>query len=184
MPRSDTGKGQVFSGEFLLSFVLFLTALILLLSLWTSSTRDVLTYERRKTMEELGVSAAEKLIRTPGYPDEWNASSVTSVGLANVSRILSPRKIIEFTKLTDDSSAGSCGAGSSYECNVHMLGIGGYDFSFNLTYLNGSTVVLDGYPASSGRFKVDEKEAVTITRTAILNDDIVRMYFTIWRAYV
>jgi hypothetical protein len=175
------GSGQVFSGEFILAFMAFMAALILLLNLWGTSTREVLNAESQATLEDYGVEAAEKLVRTPGTPLNWTSDDVLSIGLANESRRLMASKVLNFTHLMSDADTDLCGPESNYECNLYLLGIGGYNFHFNLTYLNKTQLVLDGMPAVTGRLPTAEQEEITVVRTALLNGEIVRMYFTVWR---
>ncbi|MBD3388770.1 MAG: hypothetical protein GF416_06850 [Candidatus Altiarchaeales archaeon] len=176
-------KGQVFSGEFLIAFMLFMAGLMLILHLWDLSTRDLFQAEDQRTMAEFGVEAAEKLIRTPGTPENWVLDNVTSLGLSNKSRVLVPYKLLEFKHFMDHGQTDLCSlpGGSNYECNLYLLGIGGYDFYFNLTYLNGSVVEVDGEAMGVGRVPSNDTEAMTITRTAVLDGEITRLYFTVWR---
>ncbi len=173
--------GQMFSGEFLIAFMIFLIAVILMISIWSNQTSDILLVEKRINLEESGVEASEKLLRTGGEPFFWNSSNVSSFGLANESRELMVDKILSFVELTRDNLTGHCSGGSNYECNLYLLGMGGNQFLFNLTDLGGATLNLANVSAVSGRPPENVTESVTITRTAILDGDIVRLYFTVWR---
>ena len=173
-------RGQVFSGEFIIGFLLFMACLALLLSLWDSSTRDILVAENLRSLEDHAVDAAEQLVRTPGFPAEWTVGNVTSVGLANESRVLSGRKLKEFVRYIRDNESNLCGSGSNYECNMHMLGVGGYYVYFNISYFNGSTASVDGMNIFSGRRPVNDTQRITVVRTALLNDEMTRVYLTLW----
>jgi hypothetical protein len=181
MAESPASRGQLFSGEFLMSLVLFMAALIMVLGLWSNSTAEILRAEGMRTMEDMGVDASEALMRTPGIPSDWGVQNVTSLGLANESRVLLPAKVKAFSHYLSDNQSDLCVDGKNYECNLHMLGIGGYDMYFNLTYLNGSTVVIDGVPSYAGRRPVNDTEKMTVVRTALLNGEITRAYLTVWR---
>ncbi len=173
----------MFSGEFILSFLMFMTAFALLLGLWGASTRDIFQAESARTMEDLGTDAAEALVRTPGVPGNWTASDVSSLGLANDSRVLSERKVLEFMLYMNDSDDSLCpvAGATNYDCNLHMLGIGGYDAYFNVSSLDGSTLVLNGTEAYAGRRPQNQTDEVTVMRTVLLNDEITRLYVTVWR---
>jgi hypothetical protein len=175
------GAGQVFSGEFIVGFMLFMTALIVLLNLWSTTTREVLATESQATLEEYGVEAAEKLVRTPGTPLDWTIGDVESLGLANESRMLMPTKVLNFTHLMSDNKTDLCGPETNYDCNLYMLGLRGYNFYLNITYLNKTTVEMDGVSAHTGRLPVGEKDKITVLRTALLQDAITRVYLTVWR---
>jgi hypothetical protein len=176
-------KAQVFSGEFLLAYFIFMTVIILALLLWYNTTRDVSYVESYKLMEEKAVDAAEQLVRTPGIPDDWNATNVLSVGLANGSRILSAAKIGRFLDLTNASSYDDlCDdpSLSNYDCNRHLLGLSGYDFQYNISHLNGSIISVDGKLAVSGKAPINQTRLITIQRTALLDGETVKTTLTVW----
>ncbi|MFH1054738.1 MAG: hypothetical protein V1744_01455 [Candidatus Altiarchaeota archaeon] len=181
MKKTGEPRGQMFSGELLIALVVALAAIILILGLWSSSTREVLETEGFKDMEEAGVDAAEELVRTPGIPSDWGVENVTSLGLANESRILMPHKIRSFIEYMSNDVSTLCSGGMNYECNLHMLGMGGYQFWFNLTYMNGSTVNAEGTPAWTGVRPGSGNNTITIVRTAILEGKVTKMYLTVWR---
>ncbi len=175
-------SGQVFSGEFLLGFMLFMAALVIMLNLWDVSTSDVLTLENRRAMAEYSVEAAEKLVRTPGIPADWGVWNVTSLGLANESRVLMEHKLLSFKELMSDENTTLCSlpGSTNYDCNAYVMGIGGYDFYFNLTYLNDSTVTYNNVSYYTGRPPVNESERITVVRAALFNNELARIYFTVW----
>jgi hypothetical protein len=174
-------RGQLFSGEFLVSFLMFMAAFTLLMGMWDTSTKDLFTEESTNTMEEMTVGALENIVRTPGVPSDWGAENVTSIGLANDSRVLMPDKVKALAHYMADNASDLCTGGTNYECNTHMLGIVGYQFHLNLTYLNGTTVIVNGTLAAAGRNPVNETNKLTVQRTAILNGEITRVYLTVWR---
>jgi hypothetical protein len=174
-------RGQIFSGEFILGFVLFTLALGIMLMLWNNSMKDVLGSYSVQDMEDAGVDAAETLVRTQGVPSDWNESNVVSLGLANDSRILRTQKVKMFVHYMSMDDSDLCPGTKNYDCNLHMLGLGGYDFLFNLSYINGSTVVIDGKKTLAGRAPVNETDRVTVVRSVIINDEITKLYLTVWR---
>jgi hypothetical protein len=183
MACKSSTRGQVFSGEFLLSFLMFIAALALVLNVWNTTIGEVLGTEGMRTMEELGVDAAEELVRTPGTPLQWDEWNVTSLGLANMSRVLVDLKIKAFVHYMSDNQTDLCptAGATNYDCNLHMIGISGYDAYFNISHLNGSTVDVNGTMAFTGRPPSGAWRKITILRTAILNDEIVKVYLTVWR---
>ncbi len=178
----SNNRGQAFSSEMLVAFSIFIACLILVLALWNNSTRDILVGENRKKLVDAGTAAAEKLVRTPGSPKGWNETFVTSLGLVNDSRVLVSGKVGAFVHMMDDNQNDLCQAGiPNYECNAYRLGMGSYQFLFNMTYLNDSVVVIDGTPAVTGRFWDNHTDSLSIMRTALLDDSIVRIKLTVWR---
>jgi hypothetical protein len=174
--------GQVYSSEILIAFLIFMVSFTLLIGLWDSSTTDILRTEGMKTMETVGIDAAEVLVRTPGIPSNWSSNDVLALGLINESRVLSAAKIGNFTHYMSTTDNDLCPSSpSNYDCNLYMLGIAGYDFYFNISYLNGSTAIAGGAPASVGRRPSNETMMLTVTRTALLDGDVTRLYLTVWR---
>ncbi len=120
-------RGQVFSGEFLLAYLLFIAALSMTLYLWDATTRGMQEAEERYDLERIAVDVAEQLVRTPGSPIDWNESNVQALGLAdrNRGRMITDR-LYQFADLMDIPSLG-------YEENKHLLGIGRYEFYFKVS---------------------------------------------------
>jgi len=128
-------------------------------------------------MEGLSVEVSEQLLRTTGIPANWTESDVEVVGLADDRpRVLNSTKISNFVDMMSYSDG-------DYDANRHLLGTRAYDFYFNMTYLNHTQVEIDGTQCFTGRSPADENvsDIVTATRTSILDDEIIRIRFTIWR---
>ncbi|MBU0761610.1 MAG: hypothetical protein KKD39_01165 [Candidatus Altiarchaeota archaeon] len=175
-------SGQMFSGDFLLGFVIFFAALTLILSVWSTTTREILSGENHLAMEERGSDAVEKLLRTEGIPRNWSETNVLSVGLANSSRILQETKVSSFITMMRDNVSGDCGGTyTKYECKRYLLGMGEYNFLINISNLSGSTVYVNGMPAVSGRFPVNQSLSLKIERTAVYMGEIVRIDLTAWK---
>ncbi len=176
------GRAQMFSGDFLLGFVLFFAAFTLILGLWGTTTREILSSENYLAMEDAGSDAIEKLVRTEGSPADWGETSASSIGLANQSRILNSNKVVSFTRMMRDDETGDCGGGyTKYECNGHLLGLGGYAFRLNMSYINGTTLSLNGTGIVTGRAPIGDSYSLTLDRTALLGGEIVKVYLTVWR---
>ena len=176
-------KGQVFSGEFIIAYMIFIVVLSMVIYLWNSTTRGVLDSDIQFSLNEKATDAAEQIIRTPGSPNNWyeNLSNIYSVGLANESRILLRDKVLSFTELISTSNNSYCEGDPNYECHRNLLGLSNYEFFFNITYMNKSTVMINETMIFGGRPAVNETRKVTIGRTAILENEIVHLYLTVWR---
>ena len=176
-------RGQVFSGEFILAYMVFLVVLTLVIYLWNTNYRAIGMAEGQKEIHYSAVNAAENLVRTSGSPTGWDRFNVESFGLVNMSRRLDPRKLLEFAESMNNSlSDGLCApAGSTnYECRKYLL-VGGYDASFELRFLeNDSVVAVDGTAISGGVSSGNSKSLVHVERSAILLDDIVVLNLEVW----
>ena len=122
-------------------------------------------------MESLSVEVSEQLLRTTGIPANWTKDDVDVVGLADARpRVLNSTKVSNFIDMMNYSSGG-------YDDNRYLLGTRAYDFYFNMTYLNGTDV----YSTGRSHAGEDVSDIVTATRTSILDGEIIRIQFTIWK---
>ncbi|MBU4266644.1 MAG: hypothetical protein L6243_00930 [Candidatus Altiarchaeales archaeon] len=171
--RSSRKKGQAFSTEFLLAYLIFSLVLVFAFYLWNTTTADIIEAKNRYEIEDKAVELAEKLLRTRGIPADWSLSDVESIGLADESRILNSGKVLNFVILMNSSN-------QNYENNSWLLGIGKYDFYFNLTYINGTTMSINDTLCSAGTKAVNETSMITVQRTGLLNNEIVTIKLTVW----
>lgn len=175
-------KAQVISAEYMIAFFLFFAATVVIMSLWNQVTADAIETETDTRLESIADDAAETLLRTQGLPTNWSRDNVTSIGLANVSRQILRYKVEEFIELLNDTQTDLCDySGTNYECNKHMVGVSGYDFYINFSDINGTTLTLDNGRALAGRLPVNETKSITITRTGLLDDEVVKATLTIWK---
>lgn len=176
-PLDKKGKkiAQIFSSETLLAYMIFSLAIVIVFFLWTTTIIEIKNSERFYAMEEVALDLGEKLIKTVGIPINWHETEeekILSIGLANKDepRVLNKEKILNFLRIMN----------SSYEDRANLLGIGKYDFYFNLTNINGTTIILENMSCVTGKKPHLPIEMITIRRTALLNETIVRVILTIW----
>lgn len=175
-------KAQVFSGEFLMAYFIFMIVLTLTLFLWSHTTREIRKVDDFRVIEERAVDVGEQLLRTTGYPKNWTAQDVITIGLANESRTLDGGKLQTFILMMDPSLYNNSCSGniSNYNCSKYLLGLGQYHFYFTMTDLNGTLVDVEGSQAITGVNPVNEANVLTITRTAIYDEIIVKIIITVW----
>lgn len=166
---------QVFSSETLLAYMIFSLAIVIVFFLWTTTITEIKNSERFYAMEEAAIDLGEKLVKTPGTPTNWQNETeekILSIGLtfANEPRILQKEKILSFIKIMN----------TSYEERANLLGIGKYNFYFNLTDINGTTIILENISCATGKKPYLPIEMITIKRTALLDEMIVRIILTVW----
>jgi hypothetical protein len=172
MKKIRNRKAQIFSGDMAIATMVFLFALSMAFFLWNSVIDDINRAETYSEMEKLGSSAVENLVRNPGIPTGWNMYSVVSIGLADEDRILSPDKVLRFVEMMNSSN---------YDDRRHTMGIGGFDFYVNITNTSKSTYSLQDTRTFTGKLPMSSRNELTFIRTAILNNETVRVIFTIWR---
>jgi len=185
MPRLRR-RAQVFSSELIIAYFIFSIVLVSVFFLWDTTTKNILRSERLHEMDKLATDAVEKLIRTSGYPEDWTDKSldnISSIGLANESRILDQEKILKFIDLMDGSRYDNlCNdiTVSNYNCSRHLLGMKKYEFYFTMTDIDGNILNLEGQNCSTGNLPINEDYKIPIKRSAMLNDEIVKISFVVW----
>jgi len=117
-------KAQANSVELLVGYFIFAMALTIAITLWTTTWDNVNKAEKLDDFETTATYIAEKLVRTPGYPENWTPDNVITIGLANDPRILDNEKIEHFIDMMNDthiSSNPACSGISNYECNKYLF---------------------------------------------------------------
>lgn len=179
-------KGQLFSGDVAIATIVFLTALALALYLWDSTGDDINNAEDLRDMERLGSEAIEQLVRTPGLPADWNYATIEVPGLAEGDRMINMTKAAYFVELMNETNYPEYG---------YLMGIGPYQFYMNVTYLNGSPVIVRNETFidelnetvvvvnefAAGLVPEGAYESLALLRTAIYNGTVVRVNFIVWR---
>ncbi len=181
-------KGQFLSSEFILACAIFLLIFSVIFLLWNTATNRIIDSEMVYQMDEVATNSIEKLVRTSGYPKDWenlslvDMDNVSALGLATESRILDEEKILSFLYVMSNTSfINPCGPTvPNYECNKHFLGVEGYDFYFAITHLNGTVVTVQGRNCTTGLLPGDVSYMLSKTRNALLGKDIVRATLTIF----
>ncbi len=179
-------RAQVLSGELITACFIFSLVLVYVFFLWDTTTKNILRSEILYEMDKLGTGAVEKLIRTPGYPEDWTnklLDNISSMGLANESRMLDRGKILRFINLMDASEYDDlCNDAliSNYQCSKHLLGMEKYEFYLTMTDMDDNILNLEGWNCSTGNSPVDEDYLISIPRSAILDDEIVKISFVVW----
>ncbi len=170
--KSGRNKAQVFSAEVLLGYTIFSLTIIIVLFLWTVTLQEIKNSENFYAMEETVLDMGEKLVKTPGQPLNWTEDDVLNIGLTETTepRILRERKIFDFVMIMN----------SSYEDRSNLLGLGKYDFYFNMTDIDGKTIEIRNVSCYTGKKPDAPVEMITITRTALLNQTIVKIFLTVW----
>jgi hypothetical protein len=184
----SNNKAQASSAELLLAYFIFGICLTIFVTLWTMTMEKINSGERFDDFETLAANIAEKLVRTPGYPSNWSKDNVIVVGLAGEPRMLEYAKVRSFIDIMNDSKASSnpnCSGITNYECNKDLLGVGKHDFYLELQYMNWDSgnwtkAAVGDINCTAGRLPINDVEKITIMRTALFQQNITRVMFTLW----
>lgn len=151
-------KGQIITSDLLLAITV-LSILVIYLGGAIDNTLDKFASNEQLQDMELGaVKTADVLVRSAGYPANWEdyPASAISIGLSSSDRALNEKKLSVFTNL-------------DYQTAKKLLGVSEYEFYFKLTR-NGT---------EKGLLPAGEK-SVTVRRIASYNG-VDTVEFTLWK---
>jgi len=153
--------GQVWSLDFIISIVIFLSALMPLLFLWSYVNAQQQQQILFDETENIALAVSDALLRTEGMPSSWNTTDVSVIGLASEENILNATKVSYLLAM-----------GSSDYNRTRTILSGGYDFFLNITDLNGTSYgIIGSKPAN--------RMVIPVERYGIYNERIVKLEFAI-----
>lgn len=92
-------EGQMFTADMMASWVVFFLILNLALITWNVSYENRTRLIEERTMRDQVVRATDLLVRTGGYPEGWNASTVRVAGFAPRDHLLNATLLQSFADL-------------------------------------------------------------------------------------
>ena len=123
-------KAQLFTQDFILSIVMFLAIVSLGNSAWENVMEKTSSDDTIGYMQQKAFYITDIIIKTRGYPEDWNSTDVELAGLSGgKNHMLSIEKIDMFGNV-------------SYSQCIDMWDIPGY--GFNLTIRNSTDIILSG----------------------------------------
>ncbi len=137
-------KAQLLTIDFVLSLAIFVSIMLTLVGIWSTVGTQVRDVESRRELQMISLAVSDMLVRSPGSPNNWNSTNVSSIGLAKIERILDLAKIREFLKMDyydvkDKVRLGGLGTGL-YESKT-------FDFQVYFADMNGNNLT-DGLARS------------------------------------
>jgi hypothetical protein len=141
----------------IVSFIVFVFILVFFLTFWFNGLASANSTIIRNNIEYELIGVSDNLLKTPGYPSDWetNTSNITSLGLVREPNVLYPSKLANFTNL-------------SYANLKTKLGIS-YEFYFYVQDLGGNNLY------ETGNATIGEVNSVAITRFAVLSGQPVKV---------
>lgn len=155
-------KGQIWSIDFIVSVVIFIIMITALFFSFDILSRDAQKQNELLLMQDLVLEVTESLVRSPGYPLDWDNETVGIIGLARDENVLDQNKVMEFLNV-------------SYNSSRAFLSMTYYDFNFSIEYLNGSVMNLDGFDISKGIDCSYASDVLAVNRFVILNGSISKL---------
>ena len=118
--------------------------------------------EAKITAEKAAYLSTFFLINGPGYPQSWNVTNVTIIGLANNLNVIDQRKFIELMKINNYTLP-------------DMLGIPEFKIFINLTKTDDRTI------NSTGLAPNMSNTSAVIMSYVLFNNTLSRLYVTVWK---
>lgn len=108
-------KAQLFSGDMIAAVFLFLLVSTFILFSWNSSIDVAAENLQRREMELAASRILDIMVKSPGYPANWEAGNASVIGLAGYDRTIDPAKLNAFINM-------------DYNRTKEIFGIGDYFF--------------------------------------------------------
>ncbi|MFH1636823.1 MAG: hypothetical protein ABIB71_00180 [Candidatus Woesearchaeota archaeon] len=159
-------RAQAVVTDLFIAIAIFTIVIAILITAYSSYYRRLDDQSHYNDMILSTYYISEALIDSPGYPDNWNLTNVSAVGLAGDYRILSSEKIHNFANL-------------SYNVSKRLLGLGDKEFFFQIRGLNGLLL------AEHGISPVEDKncsayQSVSAERIAYWENQKVVVSMMVW----
>ncbi len=120
MNRIKFLKGQIVSSDFIIGFIIF-TSLFIFFQIEWGSVNGSNPFSQASAAN----LALDRLLETPGVPLNWelNSSNASSIGIVLTPDVISDSKLEAFLSVCN----------SSYDSARSLIGLGGYDFEFQIS---------------------------------------------------
>ncbi len=147
-------KAQLFSVDVGLTFLVFVGFIVIFTTLWNQSVKQLDESLEKQNLQEKIFYYSDYLVRTKGYPENWNNSNVLLIGFAgNNENVLLTSKIDNFMLL-------------NYSFAKNRMNLEGNEF-----YLKIIDVIHNQTLYSYGNMSYqDSKELIQITRFCLVNN--------------
>lgn len=100
VPTSGS-QGQIFSTDLLISMGLFMLVVMLALHTLDFAWSQQSKFKQARYLQSRASQIADLLVRTEGYPPDWNATNVTLIGLAQPSHIVANSSLNKLEQVSD-----------------------------------------------------------------------------------
>ena len=170
-PGSTGRKAQAWSFDFMASVTIFFLILVVLFFVWEYTAYQNADQMIFNDMENRALNTVDTIIRVKGFPEYWSESDVEIIGLASEENVLNESKIVMLVNMDYDEAR-------------RILGISGYNFFFQLLYLNGTQSYSNGTALMTGIDPTglsNSTAVVPIERYILFDHRVARLSFILWR---
>lgn len=152
-------KAQLAVIDMIIAVSIFTFLVISIIFIWSNYLTRLDAKVDLNRMQEKAFQITNNLVKTPGIPAAWNSTNVIHIGLATKDRVLSKDKVGNFTDLPYSTAR-----------NLFNLE---YDFYFNLSYLNKTSIKEYG--------SIPKNNIVNLQRTVLYENKNATMQFALWK---
>lgn len=163
-------KGQLFSSEILVSFSIFLGAVLVYLFAWNSLQVNYMHEMADAKMQSVLLGLSDVMVLSPGDPPDWETGAgmgANSFGLAASENELSSEKLYMMQSYF----------ASNYSGMRDSMGAAGYGVFMNVSNQDGNVLYSFGSLADTDNETVSAAEA---NRLAVLGGEIVNVRMQLW----
>ena len=160
-------KAQMWSLDFIVSMMIFMTVVIALMFFWSYASLQVGEQITLDRLQDTAITVSDLLVRSPGVPEDWTLSTVTIIGLAREEKVLDPGKVYEFTRIP-------------YSTAQKLLRVAPHNFYLEILTPNGSVVTVNNTLVTAGSLPASARTVVPISRFVLLDGEIVRLNLQLW----
>ena len=172
MDAKTHSRGQMFSTEIILSFSLFMAALVVFLFVWNSLSNSYAEEQSDRRMEVSLLGIADMCVLSPGDPQDWEQlpapQNANAFGLASSRNVLSSSKLSALQSLFTSDPANT----------TMKMGAGGYGLFLEVTDTSGTVLYNFGQAADASNTSISQ---IGANRLAILDNDVVNVRVQVWR---
>ncbi|MCW1296419.1 MAG: hypothetical protein OH319_01925 [Candidatus Parvarchaeota archaeon] len=130
-------KAQVLSADLVVSIFIFTIIISLFFIFWRNVYNNLTMQEKFLELQYSAIRISNMLVKTTGYPSNWNSTNVVQIGLASEANVLSIEKLRVFLDI-------------NYAEIKRIMKIS-EDFRVRVKYRNGSTILDNlGLPLEKG----------------------------------
>jgi len=158
-------KAQLWSLDFVVSLMIFLSAVVAVLFSWNYISANAAETQALKELQLKVMTLSDSLIRTQGLPVNWGNATVEVFGLAETENVLNATKLAILVNMST----------YEYDRARAILDLGAYDFYLEAKDLNGTVFGNTSKPLASNAGVV-----IPIERFAMYGGRIARVKLIIW----
>ena len=140
-------RGQISTYDIVVALFIFVLVFATMRGIWISNVQKAETEQEYNIMKLKAMQAIESMVKTKGYPKNWDGSNVELLGLARKQNVLSESKVMQF-------------AAMDYSTAKDLLLIANYDFNFSLHSAEPTDSVSVGMPLDSNSTVISIKRVV------------------------